>query len=143
MTTDNPYEALKKIFHEPKRLAIMSALCAAPSGMTFKQLKTECELTDGNLNRHLKVLEEADAVSITKKFVGSKPQTSVTMSASGVEQFNEYLAALSQVLLQAQQAMPAEKKQQKTVVIPDANPVEIETPEDESPKKWKSYGVYL
>ena len=33
-TTPNPHEALEKIFHEPNRLAIMSALCAGPGGLT-------------------------------------------------------------------------------------------------------------
>ena len=50
---DNPFEALERIFHEPSRMAIMSALCAADGGLTFNELKERCALTDGNLNRHL------------------------------------------------------------------------------------------
>lgn len=107
---DNPYDELKKIFHEPKRMAIMSALCAADSGLTFTELKQQCDISDGNLNRHLKVLTEAGAIKISKKFVGVKPQTTVYLSENGIVQFNEYLTALSQVLNQALEAMPAEKK---------------------------------
>lgn len=108
----NPFDNLKKIFHEPSRLAIMSAICAADHGMTFKELKDACELTDGNLNRHLKVLVDAEAVTIEKKFVGVKPQTTVYLSDSGLEHFNSYLQALTEVLEQAKEALPAEAQLQ-------------------------------
>ena len=107
---DNPYEALEKIFHEPNRLAIMSAVCAAEKGLSFSELKKECSLTDGNLNRHLKVLREAEAISIEKAFVDDKPRTTVTISSAGLDRFNEYLAALSEVLAAAKQALPAKKR---------------------------------
>ena len=107
---ENPFDELKKIFHEPKRMAIMSALCAADSGLSFTELKQQCDISDGNLNRHLKVLGEAGAVNVRKKFVGVKPRTTVYLSEKGINQFNEYLTALSQVLNQALEAMPWEKK---------------------------------
>ena len=115
--TENPYDDLKKIFHEPKRMAIMSALCAADSGLTFTELKLQCEISDGNLNRHLKVLTEAGAINIKKKFVGVKPQTTVYLSKKGIAQFNEYLIALSQVLNQALEAMPATKKGESVIPL--------------------------
>ena len=109
----NIHDELKKIFHEPKRMAIMSALCVAEHGMAFTELKKECELTDGNLNRHLKVLIEADAVEMKKEFIGVKPRTTVFITANGIESFTAYLNALQQVLEQALQAMP--KKSEKDV----------------------------
>lgn len=108
--TDNPYDALEKIFHEPNRLAIMSAICAADDGMTFNELKEACTLTDGNLNRHLKVLEEAGAVKIRKTFVENKPRTTVQITKTGLDRFNEYLSALSEVLDKAKQSLPAEQR---------------------------------
>ena len=78
---DNPYAALEKLFHEPARLAITSALCQNEEGYAFGDLKRACNLTDGNLNRHLKVLEAANAVHIVKKNEkGSRPQTRVYLS---------------------------------------------------------------
>ena len=65
----SPYEALERIFHEPNRLAILSALCAADDGLAFTELRDACDLTDGNLNRDLKVLEAADIIRIKKLFV--------------------------------------------------------------------------
>ena len=108
--TQNAYDELKKIFHEPKRMAIMSALCTAEAGLTFTELKNECELTDGNLNRHLKVLAEAGAVQIKKEFFGVKPRTTVFLTEKGIEQFFDYLNALQEVLDRALQAIPSEKE---------------------------------
>ena len=108
--TDNAYDELKKIFHEPKRMAIMSALCRAENGLTFTELKKNCELTDGNLNRHLKVLSEAGAVQIKKEFAGVKPRTTVFLTDKGIEQFAEYLNALQEVLNNALTAIPAAEK---------------------------------
>ena len=103
-TTPNPHEALEKIFHEPNRLAIMSALCAAPGGVTFTDLKTACGLTDGNLSRHLAALEEDGAIRIKKEFVGAKPRTTVFLTDTGLDRFNDYLTALEDVLQQAKRA---------------------------------------
>ena len=96
---------LEKIFHEPNRLAIMSTLCAAEKGMSFPELREACNLTDGNLNRHLKVLSENSAVRIKKKFVEDRPRTTVTLSAAGLKRFQDYLQALEAVLLNARTAL--------------------------------------
>jgi DNA-binding transcriptional ArsR family regulator len=103
--SDNPYTALKRIFHEPNRLAIMSALCGSANGLTFKELKQECDLTDGNLSRHLKALEEAEVIVMEKKFVGVKPRTRVILTDKGRESFMEYLQALEEVLKKAADAV--------------------------------------
>jgi DNA-binding transcriptional ArsR family regulator len=107
---DAPYDQLEKMFHEPNRLAIMSALCAEREGLTFTELKETCGLTDGNLNRHLRVLEESGAVRIDKRFVDSKPRTTVYITKPGLARFQEYLEALSAVLEQARKALPAEAR---------------------------------
>jgi DNA-binding transcriptional ArsR family regulator len=107
MSTDNnPFQALEKIFHEPNRLAIMSSLCAAADGLTFSQLKEECDLTDGNLNRHLKVLKESKAVRIDKRFVKDKPRTTVYITQTGLARFNDYLDALAAVMKQTRATLP-------------------------------------
>jgi DNA-binding transcriptional ArsR family regulator len=107
---DNPYEALEKVFHEPNRLAIMSAVCAAEKGLSFTELKETCGLTDGNLNRHLKVLEEAEAVRIEKRFVNLKPRTTVYVTRKGLDRFHQYLTALGEVLEKARDAVPARQR---------------------------------
>ena len=94
----NPYAKLERIFHEPNRLAIMSNLCGAINGVTFTELKEACELTDGNLSRHLRTLQEQGAVRIEKEFVGVKPKTTVFLSDKGRKSFVRYLEALEDVL---------------------------------------------
>ncbi|MGE0826014.1 MAG: winged helix-turn-helix domain-containing protein [Candidatus Binatia bacterium] len=114
---DNPYAALKTLFHEPNRLAIMSALTTVVEGLTFNDLKRECGLTDGNLSRHLKVLEEAGAIRIEKTFVGAKPRTTVFLSDAGRKSFIEYLQALEEVLKKAAESVAAGEK-----AVPKAKP---------------------
>lgn len=104
-------DALERIFHEPARLAIMSALCAAGGdGQTFSELKVDCRLTDGNLSRHLKALEDYGAVRIEKKFIDLKPRTTVYLSAEGLSRFRQYLDALEDMLKAARMAIPEPKK---------------------------------
>ena len=102
---DNPYAALDKIFHEPNRLAIVSALSNSQDGMTFHQLKEECELTDGNLSRHLQSLQNARMIRIKKTFVKNRPQTTIFLTERGRTQFVQYLQALEEVLLKASESV--------------------------------------
>ncbi|RJQ53304.1 MAG: ArsR family transcriptional regulator [Actinobacteria bacterium] len=89
------------MFHEPHRLAIVSALLSAPAGLSFGELREGCDLTDGNLSRHLKALEDAGAVRIEKSFVDKRPRTTVFLSEEGRDRFLEYLDALEAVLKEA------------------------------------------
>jgi DNA-binding MarR family transcriptional regulator len=97
----NPFDSLHPLFHEPHRLAIMSALCAVGKGVSFTNLKEECTMTDGNLNRHLKALETANAVRTEKSFIASKPRTTIHATDEGRTAFLDYLQALEEVLNRA------------------------------------------
>lgn len=101
--------ALERIFHEPSRMTILSALCAAAEPLSFPELKTVSGLTDGNLSRHLKALEVAGVVRIRKTFVGVKPRTTVTLTEKGLKRFDEYLSALADVLKKARQSMAPDR----------------------------------
>jgi DNA-binding transcriptional ArsR family regulator len=105
----NPYSALERLFHEPSRLAIMSSLGGAVDGLTFSELKQQCDLTDGNLSRHLKTLEEGGAVRVKKRFVGARPQTRVFLTAAGRAGFLAYLKALEEVLQNAATALGTDR----------------------------------
>lgn len=100
--------SLERLFHEPNRMAILSALCAAGNPLSFTELKTLSGLTDGNLSRHLKALEDAGVIRISKTFVGVKPRTTVALTEKGLKRFDEYLSALSEVLKKAKQAVAVE-----------------------------------
>ena len=107
-TPPPPAEALNRLFHEPNRLAVVSALCAAEDHrLTFTELKSICRLTDGNLNRHLVALEEGGAVKIVKKFADRKPRTVIALTPAGLAGFDAYLQALQGVLRRARSVLPA------------------------------------
>ncbi|MDA0578119.1 MAG: transcriptional regulator [Verrucomicrobia bacterium] len=107
-------DALERVFHEPNRLAIMSAVCAAPDGIRFRELREACSLTDGNLNRHLKMLEDSRVIRVDKRFVDGKPCTTIHLSRTGLQRFQEYLDALALVLKTAQRALPEERHERAT-----------------------------
>jgi DNA-binding MarR family transcriptional regulator len=114
---ENPYHDLKQIFHEPNRLAIMSSLCNTEDGCTFNELKEDCNLTDGNLSRHLKALEEQKMIRIKKSFVHGKPQTRVFLTDRGRQKFIDYLQALEEVLKIAAESLAGQEKEAKLPVF--------------------------
>lgn len=95
------YEGLERVIHEKARLGIMASLLAHPGGVLFGDLKEFCSLTDGNLNRHLKVLQEAELIEIWKGSHANRPQTLVRVTATGRAKFVEYVAELERVVADA------------------------------------------
>lgn len=98
------YPGLDRVIHEKARLGIMTSLVAHPNGLTFTDLKALCDLTDGNLNRHLEVLREAGHVEIHKDTRGSRPRTVCQVTAQGRKCFLNYLAELEHVVSAAAKA---------------------------------------
>lgn len=95
------YEGLDRVIHERARLSVLTSLITNPKGLTFIDLKQLCSLTDGNLSRHLQVLEKAKMVEIVKGHDRNRPQTLCRITASGRKRFLEYLSTLEQVVLDA------------------------------------------
>jgi DNA-binding transcriptional ArsR family regulator len=93
------YDGLNRVIHERARLSMLTSLMTHSKGLAFGELKTLCGLTDGNLNRHLLVLEEARLVSVTKTMEGTRPQTRCRMTALGRRRYLEYLSVLEQVII--------------------------------------------
>ena len=91
---------LNEIIHQPVRLRIMAALVSLePDGeVDFTYLRDLLEVTDGNLGAHLRKLEEAGYISVTKTFIDRKPRTFVAVSPEGRKVFQEHVAALESIL---------------------------------------------
>jgi DNA-binding transcriptional ArsR family regulator len=70
-----------------------------PQGQSFGELKDLCSLTDGNLNRHLLVLEEARLVAVSKSFEGARLLTRCRVTPLGRKRYIEYLSVLEQVIV--------------------------------------------
>ena len=95
------YEGLDRVIHERARLSIMTSLATNPKGLTFNDLKRLCTLTDGNLSRHLSVLEKGKVVEIVKGHDRNRPQTICRITSSGRKRYLEYLSTLEQVIRDA------------------------------------------
>ena len=102
------YEGLDRVIHEKARLGVLTSLVAHPKGLLFGNLKQLCDMTDGNLSRHLQVLEEAGLIEITKRFEGNRPQTTCRITAEGRKRYMRYLAVLEQVVRDAADAAKGE-----------------------------------
>ncbi len=92
--------SLDEIIHQPVRLRLMAALVALKSGESaeFTLLRDLLGATDGNLGAHLRRLEEAGYIEITKTFVNRKPRTYVAATAKGRKVFRDQVAALEEIL---------------------------------------------
>ncbi len=95
------YEGLDRVIHERARLSVLTSLITNPKGLTFGDLKQLCALTDGNLSRHLRVLERGKMVEIMKGHERNRPQTLCRITASGRKRYLEYLSTLEQVVRDA------------------------------------------
>jgi DNA-binding MarR family transcriptional regulator len=95
------YEGLDRVIHERARLSVLTSLLTNPKGLTFGDLKQLCALTDGNLNRHLSVLEKAKLVEIVKGHDHNRPQTVCRITANGRKRYLDYLSTLEQVVKDA------------------------------------------
>jgi DNA-binding transcriptional ArsR family regulator len=92
-----PLGEIDKLIHEPARLMIISLLYVVESA-DFVFVRTQTELTDGNLSSHLSKLEDAGYVKVEKRFKGKKPQTLLSLTDNGREAFEEYRKKMVQVL---------------------------------------------
>ncbi len=97
------YDGLDRVMHEKARLGILASLAAHGNGLLFNDLKELCNLTDGNLSRHLSVLSEAGLVEIWKGHQGPRQQTMYRLTAEGRTRFSEYISVLENVVADAHQ----------------------------------------
>jgi DNA-binding MarR family transcriptional regulator len=95
------YEGLDRVIHERARLSVLTSLITHPKGLAFGDLKQLCALTDGNLSRHLRVLEKGKMVEIVKGHDRNRPQTVCRITPSGRKRYLEYLSTLEQVVRDA------------------------------------------
>lgn len=112
-----PYalSGLDRAFHERGRLAICSALIAHPEGASFTQLLEACELTDGNLNRHLHALAEIGVVQMERITGKGRPQTIVRITNSGRDRFLDYIDELETVVREVQRSRKRKASPARTV----------------------------
>jgi DNA-binding transcriptional ArsR family regulator len=81
---------LDRVIHERMRLAIVSAL-AANEALSFRELKSLLQATDGNLSVHARKLEDAGYVACEKSFEGRVPKTEFRLTPEGRSAFGKYI----------------------------------------------------
>ena len=98
-----PLLQLDRVIHEKGRLSIMSML-AATTELSFTDLRDTLKMTDGNLSVHLRTLQEAGYVALTKSFQERKPLTTCALTPAGQQAFANYLGLLEQIVREARKA---------------------------------------
>lgn len=88
---------LNKAFDSRVRLGIMSILMVNDF-VDFATLRTQLQITDGNLASHINALEKLKYIEVKKQFIGKKPNTSYAVSAAGKKAFSNHLDALEQLI---------------------------------------------
>ncbi len=97
-----PFLQLDRVIHEKGRLPIMSLL-AASTELSFTELRETLQMTDGNLSMHIRTLQEAGFLSVTKSFRNQRPLTTCSLTPSGRKAFADYIDLLEQIVRQARQ----------------------------------------
>jgi DNA-binding MarR family transcriptional regulator len=93
----HPLADIDQVIHAPARLMVLTYLYVVESA-DYLFLQRLTGLTWGNLSTHLTRLEEAGYVTISKRFKGKKPHTSVSLTEQGRAAFREYKKSMQQVL---------------------------------------------
>jgi len=95
-----PFLQLDRVIHEKGRLPIVSLLAASPE-LAFTEIRDTLSMTDGNLSMHLRTLQEAGYVALTKSFQNRKPLTTCALTAAGRAAFANYINLLEEIVRQA------------------------------------------
>jgi DNA-binding MarR family transcriptional regulator len=95
-----PFLQLDRVIHEKGRLAIMSMLAASPE-LSFTELRDALNMTDGNLTTHIRTLQEAGYLSVTKSFQNNRPLTTCSLTAAGKKAFTSYINLLEKIVQQS------------------------------------------
>src|SRR6188768_856036 len=93
MADDFDIERIDEVIHGRLRLGVMAYLSSGGTA-DFNELKTRLQATDGNLSVHLRKLEDAGFVEVSKRFEGRKPLTEASMTDGGRKAFVAYLDAM-------------------------------------------------
>lgn len=101
MTLESRVDTLDPLIHQPLRTQIVAFLAGAQE-VTFTELKQTLEVSDGNLESHLKKLIAADYIAVRKESGNGRPQTFYALTSTGQTALQHYVAALQTLLAPGQ-----------------------------------------
>jgi len=93
----HPAQRLDDTVHQRVRLGVLAVL-AEVRRADFAYLRDALELTDGNLSRHIAVLEQAGLVEVEKGFEGRRSRTWVQATADGRRALKAEMQALRELI---------------------------------------------
>ena len=89
----HPTHALDDTVHQRVRLGVLT-IAREADRVEFGFLKKQLAVTDGNLSRHLKVLEDSGLINLEKGYAGRRPRTWITLTREGAHALDAELRAL-------------------------------------------------
>ncbi len=92
-----PFLQLDRVIHEKGRMAIMSLLAAA-SELSFTEMRDSLGMTDGNITSHIRTLQQAGYIAVTKSFQEKRPLTTCSLTPTGRKAFEDYINLLEQIV---------------------------------------------
>jgi DNA-binding MarR family transcriptional regulator len=98
-----PFLQLDRVIHEKGRLAIMSLLAATPE-LAFTELRDALSMTDGNVTTHIRTLQEAGYIAVSKSYQNNRPLTTCSLTAAGRKAFADYIGLLEQIIQQTKKS---------------------------------------
>ncbi|GIF17712.1 hypothetical protein Ate02nite_04420 [Paractinoplanes tereljensis] len=93
----HPVNGLDEVVHQRVRLGILTVTHEARR-VEFGYLRTQLELTAGNLSKHLSVLEEAGLVGVEKGYEGKRGRTWITLTPAGHTALADEIGRLKQLI---------------------------------------------
>lgn len=94
-----PFLQLDRVIHEKGRMAIMSLL-AARAELSFTELRDSLGMTDGNITTHIRTLQQAGYIAVTKSVHERRPLTTCSLTPAGRKAFEDYINLLEQIVKQ-------------------------------------------
>jgi len=102
----HPTQSLDDTVHQRVRLGILT-IAREADRVEFGFLKKQLAVTDGNLSRHLKVLEESGLITVEKGYAGRRPRTWIALTRDGAQALDVELRALRALVLRLDTPRPA------------------------------------
>jgi DNA-binding MarR family transcriptional regulator len=103
--TGHPANGLDDTVHQRVRLGILTIAHEARR-VEFSYLRSNLDLTAGNLSQHLGVLENAGLITVEKGYAGKRARTWVTLTKAGRTALAEEIANLKLLISRVEQTPP-------------------------------------
>ena len=92
-------DAINDLIHGRVILAAMAYIAGAGDA-DFTAIKKAVNTSDGNMSVHLRKLEDAGYLAVTKGYNERKPQTIYALTDTGRAAWHEYLEQMRQLLVE-------------------------------------------